>query len=73
MKKVICDKCGAEAEGRKVAGFLERMIDIGGPRYIDLCPECAKEFDQVRAGAARTFNATVDAWLRSVLPKEEDK
>lgn len=72
MKKVICDKCGAEAEGRNV-GFLERMIDIGSPRYIDLCPECTKEFDLVRGGAARTFNATVEAWLHNVLPKEEDK
>lgn len=66
MKKTICDRCGAEAEGRN-NGFSERLIE--GSTYIDLCPSCVKEFDKVRAAAAATYNATITAYLKCVTQK----
>lgn len=66
MKKTICDRCGAEAEGRHNE-FSERLIE--GTTYIDLCPKCLVEFDLVRAAAAKTYNATITAYLKNVTQK----
>lgn len=66
MKKTICDRCGAEAEGR-YNEFSERLIE--GTTYIDLCPKCVKDFDKVRAAAAKTYNATITAYLKNVTQK----
>ena len=74
MKKTICDKCGADTDGRN-NNFSERIVNNtkDGTVYIDLCPNCVGDFDKVRAAATRTYNATMDAYLSCLVSQHTPK
>lgn len=48
MKKTICDRCGKEDIGRN-SEFKDHLIRLSNAdtsmKYIDLCPDCQKKFD----------------------------
>ena len=66
MRTTKCDKCGMETTVRnpKCKKWAERLVKT--KEYIDLCPKCAEEYDTVKDGAWRVFNATLEAWLGCV-------
>jgi len=72
-QKVVCNRCGAEAEivGRtgKRSGwymnvFFSVPIDHPTDQTIDLCPNCAVEYDALKAGSNKEMMAKIKSWLR---------
>lgn len=64
MKTTTCDKCGASTTVRnpECDGWKSTLLPEN-TEYIDLCPACSEEFQQVKNGAWNAFNATIRAWL----------
>ena len=67
MRTTTCNKCGIDTTARnpQCDGWRSNIIATG-MGYIDLCPNCGKEYDKVRNAAWNTYEATIRSWLGCV-------
>lgn len=72
MRKIICDRCGADAEGRQLGpadGWYEHVFK--GKGYIDLCQECEKSYNKYEEMARKQYDRAVEYWLKKPFKTEK--
>ena len=72
MKKVICDKCGKEAEGRRPENMFE-LVAPDGRTYYDFCKDCIVGYKNLLKVAEENLQKSIEQWFAKLDKKSVAK